>query len=64
MDLAYTQGLKNKRKLCGTARIRTAVQESQTLEDRPGYPTVPWIATSNVAEVLKSFLPRPRSPET
>ena len=29
----------------GTARIRTAVQASQTLEDGPGYPTVPQRAT-------------------
>ena len=37
-------GIKN-----GIARIRTAVQASQTLEDRPGYPTIPLI-------ILREFI--------
>ena len=49
-----------KNKLDGTARIRTAVQESQTLEDRPGYPTVPKVHYPKTASLsyqkrLKAF---------
>jgi len=48
--------LKTKTDIGGTARIRTAVQESQTLEDRPGYPTVPRGSSPYWFILLKSFL--------